>query len=987
MLHSSQNPNPQSDNTSAIGLSRFYEPQKRTPKSSTKIHSSICHAQCKRIQAQLTLLCHLQRSPSMDDERKKPNELGLVQPLSYSMRTVPAVVVQNTASSRLLSTEVPLSHFSRTLTGLVQAAPYLSFCIQIQSGLSPAVSTLMEGPLSKWTNVVQGWQYRWFVLDLAMGVLSYYTSREKMIRGERRGCVKLKNAQMGINDEDDSTFTITVDSKVFHFQARNAEERQQWLDALQEARDLHTDNYALLQHTSRLLDSSVTVSEFDRRIIEADAYLQILIDQHQAIDQQLSHHEQVLGQSSESIKKRLQHLIELVKKTIVCLQFAKENPKTAMVNLCTNALADAPIRQLTGTTGAVGSSGLTYRPLGNTLVSPTPANDRISGEPCPQNQLLSSHHHHRSWSQSDKCVIEEVDGGIVITKSSTQPVSAVVPQSEAHHDKHHLNLRDVPAVSYSSSEEDDDVYYDLLESGSDETLNRDECNNKSNVEKNESECTNETQEKLSGHFGSLQVEPTPSSTNAVAESPGTLNNTLPPKYSRIFAYDGLYDDDDEKDLGSLQSEGSVISYLISQLRIGMDLTRITLPTFILEKRSTLEMYADFLAHPDLWIVIGDGPTPQARLIACLRWYLSAFHASRRTPVAKKPYNPILGEIFRCCYYIGPDSHSPSSDSSIQPQQAAFSLPNSGSSDVDIPSNFSNEEMARHGPIPYAADDCVVFLAEQVSHHPPISAFYAEYVPKRIQVSGHIYTKSKFLGLSIGVEMVGSATIALLDRPGEEYVVTFPSAYGRNILGVPWVELGGTCKINCAKTGYSAEVNFLTKPFYGGKKDQIRAKAFVPDSDKPFFTVEGEWNGQMYARWADSGKKELFVDTKALPTMKKQVRPRSNQLPNESRKMWESVTLNLKQGNIDAATDAKSLLEQRQRREAAARLEARQRWVPSYFSEFNRMDSSRFSIASSNTPVLGDQVQYNFKWPLMDRLFDSTEVFTDASRTSRDAKQQ
>lgn len=40
------------------------------------------------------------------------------------------------------------------------------------------------------------------------------------MRGERRGCVKLKNAQMGINDEDDSTFTITVDSKVFHFQGK-----------------------------------------------------------------------------------------------------------------------------------------------------------------------------------------------------------------------------------------------------------------------------------------------------------------------------------------------------------------------------------------------------------------------------------------------------------------------------------------------------------------------------------------------------------------------------------------------------------------------------------------------------------------------------------------------------------------------------------------------------------------------------------------------
>ena len=34
---------------------------------------------------------------------------------------------------------------------------------------------IMEGPLCKWTNVVHGWQYRWFVLDKFAGLLSYYT--------------------------------------------------------------------------------------------------------------------------------------------------------------------------------------------------------------------------------------------------------------------------------------------------------------------------------------------------------------------------------------------------------------------------------------------------------------------------------------------------------------------------------------------------------------------------------------------------------------------------------------------------------------------------------------------------------------------------------------------------------------------------------------------------------------------------------------------
>lgn len=39
-----------------------------------------------------------------------------------------------------------------------------------------------------------------------------------MRRGVRRGCVRLRGAIVGIDDEDDSTFTVTVDNKTFHFQ-------------------------------------------------------------------------------------------------------------------------------------------------------------------------------------------------------------------------------------------------------------------------------------------------------------------------------------------------------------------------------------------------------------------------------------------------------------------------------------------------------------------------------------------------------------------------------------------------------------------------------------------------------------------------------------------------------------------------------------------------------------------------------------------------
>lgn len=50
-----------------------------------------------------------------------------------------------------------------------------------------------------------------------------------------------------------------------------------------------------------------------------------------------------------------------------------------------------------------------------------------------------------------------------------------------------------------------------------------------------------------------------------------------------------------------EGQRSVIMHIISQLRLGMDLTRVALPTFILEKRSLLEMFADFLGHPELFL--------------------------------------------------------------------------------------------------------------------------------------------------------------------------------------------------------------------------------------------------------------------------------------------------------------------------------------------------------------------------------------------------
>jgi hypothetical protein len=289
---------------------------------------------------------------------------------------------------------------------------------------------------------------------------------------------------------------------------------------------------------------------------------------------------------------------------------------------------------------------------------------------------------------------------------------------------------------------------------------------------------------------------------------------------------------------NLDNQQSVITHLLTQVRIGMDLTKITLPTFILEPRSLLEMYADFFAHTDLFLEIPDLKSPRERMVQVVKWYLSTFHAGRKSPVAKKPYNPILGEIFQCWYDM------PSTTLNRTPTNSKLNHSDMSSSDTET-TNQESTISSSDGPVSWATKDQLTFIAEQVSHHPPISAFYAEHVNKRVQLSGYTWTKSKFLGLSIGVHMVGKAALSLLDYD-EEYVATFPSAYGRSILTVPWFEMGGQVTVNCAKSGYSSTIEFLTKPFYGGKKHQIQGTIYGPDK-KTLSTIDGDWNGTMFLR--------------------------------------------------------------------------------------------------------------------------------------------
>lgn len=46
------------------------------------------------------------------------------------------------------------------------------------------------------------------------------------------------------------------------------------------------------------------------------------------------------------------------------------------------------------------------------------------------------------------------------------------------------------------------------------------------------------------------------------------------------------------------------------------------------------------------------------MVAIVRYYLSSFHAARKGTIAKKPYNPILGETFHCYWDLHNSSRNP-----------------------------------------------------------------------------------------------------------------------------------------------------------------------------------------------------------------------------------------------------------------------------------------------------------------------------------------
>lgn len=338
-------------------------------------------------------------------------------------------------------------------------------------------------------------------------------------------------------------------------------------------------------------------------------------------------------------------------------------------------------------------------------------------------------------------------------------------------------------------------------------------------------------------------------------------------------------DTDEQDEEVLDDRPkSIILHLVKQLTNGQDLTRVLIPTFFLEPRSLLEKFSDLLAHPQLIMGVADEDDPLKRMLDVTRWYISGWHI--RPKQCKKPYNPLLGEEF-FCYWDHPDGSRSK------------------------------------------------YVAEQVSHHPPVSAVYLENRKRNLTINAQIWTRSKFLGNSAASINVGECVLSINNRK-EEYAFNFPTAYACGLfIGRLRMELGGTQTITCKQSGYVAEIEFLTKPMFGG--DYNRLKGVIRKDKTILYTFEGKWDSVITIK-DFNGRQEVFFDVDKTPVQKKFVAKLEDQGPWESRKIWQNVTIALKKNppDHDEATVHKTALEDAQRERKKEREEKGTVYQPKHF---------------------------------------------------------
>uniref|UniRef100_A0A672GRC8 Oxysterol-binding protein n=1 Tax=Salarias fasciatus TaxID=181472 RepID=A0A672GRC8_SALFA len=224
--------------------------------------------------------------------------------------------------------------------------------------------------------------------------------------------------------------------------------------------------------------------------------------------------------------------------------------------------------------------------------------------------------------------------------------------------------------------------------------------------------------------------------------------------------------------------------------IGMELSKITMPVIFNEPLSFLQRLTEYMEHTYLIHQANESSDSIERMKCVAAFAVSAVASQwERTG---KPFNPLLGETYE-----------------LVREDLGFRL-----------------------------------ISEQVSHHPPVSAFHAEGLKKDFVFHGSIYPKLKFWGKSVEAEPKGIITLEL-PKHNEAYTWTNPTCCVHNIIvGQLWIEQYGNVEVVNHRTGERCCLNFKPCGLFG--KELHKVEGYILDkSKKKLCALYGKWTECLY----------------------------------------------------------------------------------------------------------------------------------------------
>ncbi|KAH7009029.1 oxysterol-binding protein [Ilyonectria destructans] len=371
----------------------------------------------------------------------------------------------------------------------------------------------------------------------------------------------------------------------------------------------------------------------------------------------------------------------------------------------------------------------------------------------------------------------------------------------------------------------------------------------------------------------------------------------------------------EVDSKSMSSRFIDLVRLLSSIK--GDLANITAPPFFLAPSSVVENPHCWAERPSVFTAPASEEEAQKRSLLVLRMFLiglrnQLYVAGGPNVSIKKPLNAFLGELFLASW-------------------------------TDAQCKATTR-----------------LVAEQVSHHPPITAMHISSQEHGIRADGYARVEMTFAG-TVNIHQFGH-TILHIDKFDEDYLLPIPEVQVRGFLSAClYPEILGTYKI-VSSSGFVSEINFLGKGFFRGKKkNYFEARVYHAEQSKNscLYEVAGVWSENWEVKDAQTGEvlEKYTVDApeNAPPSM--DIETVEDQDPWESRHAWKDVISALKGGDLWAASTAKQNVEEAQRQMRLEEKKTGKLWEPLFFDNkpgpqhevFHRLaESTGYSLSDSET---------------------------------------